>query len=95
VKLNQPDWSSHSHIVAFTAELRTENLLLHLMLNAFWGSLEFELPLPGSGRSWRRWIDTALGSPQDIVPWQESQPVAGFTYGVQARSVVVLLAALN
>ena len=28
VKLNQPDWSEHSHSIAFTAELRQERLLV-------------------------------------------------------------------
>ncbi len=92
VKLNQPDWSDHSHCLAFTAELQKEKMLLHLILNAYWEPLEFELPpLKGGGR-WRRWIDTALDSPQDIVPWKTSPMISGSLYRVEPRSVVVLFA---
>ena len=43
------------------------------------------------GREWRRWIDTALNSPQDIVPWQMAPTVAGDIYRAEARSVVMLI----
>ncbi len=38
VKLNQPDWSSQSHSVAFTAELQNEKMFFHLILNAYLGA---------------------------------------------------------
>ena len=62
----------------------------HLILNAYWEPLDFELPQAGRRRPWRRWIDTALDSPHDIVPWQAAPPVPGNTYRVEARSVVML-----
>ena len=71
VKLNEPDWGDCSHSIALGAELRREGLLFYLILNAYWEPLEFELPDLGDGCSWRRWIDTALDSPHDIVPWQD------------------------
>jgi isoamylase len=46
----------------------------------------------GPGDPWRRWIDTALASPQDIVPWQKASSVPGYTYRAGARSVMVLFA---
>ena len=45
--------------------------------------------------SWRRWIDTALDSPHDIIQWETAESVAGYVYRVQARSVVVLFAGTN
>ena len=45
---------------------------------------------PGGAGSWRRWIDTSLESPQDIVPWQTAPSVSGLTYRAGSRSVVVL-----
>ncbi len=91
VKLNCPDWSDNSHSIALEAVIREEKLHFVLILNAYWETLEFELPvlLNGSG-PWRRWIDTALTSPDDIVPWDSSPSVSGFAYQAQARSVVVL-----
>jgi len=92
VRLNQPDWSDHSRSVAFTAEIRKEKLRIHLIFNAHWAPLDFELPPPGKGaaNAWRRWIDTAQESPNDIVPWAKAPAVPGLTYRVEARSVVAL-----
>jgi isoamylase len=97
VKLNHPDWSDHSHSVAFSAELRKEKILYHLIFNAYWEPLEFELPQVGSAEAdpWRRWIDTSLESPRDIVEWQKAQSVPGHTYRAGPRSVVVLWARLS
>ena len=92
VKLHQPDWGDGSHSLALYAEVRREGLSLHLILNAYWEALEFELPDLGEGRPWRRWIDTALDSPHDIVPWQEARAVPGLSYRAEARSVVMLYA---
>jgi isoamylase len=72
------------------AELKQEGLRFHLILNAYWEPLEFELPKVESG-TWRRWIDTALDSPQDIVPWQTAPTVTGDIYRAEARSVVMLI----
>jgi len=94
VRLNQPDWSDYSHSIAFTAELSNEAMLAHLIFNAYWEPLDFELPpVAGEGENpWRRWIDTALPSPYDIVPWKEALPVLRSSYRAESRSVVVLWA---
>jgi isoamylase len=90
VKLYEPDWGDGSHSVALGAELRREGLLFHFILNAYWEPLEFELPMLEDGRRWRRWIDTALDSPDDIVAWENAVPVKENTYQVADRSVVML-----
>src|SRR5262249_9250567 len=75
VKLEQPDWGPWSHSLAFGAELRQEGLRFHLILNAYWEPLDFELPLLCDGReAWRRWIDTALDPPHEIVEWPIAPP---------------------
>jgi isoamylase len=96
-KLHRPDWSDQSHSVAFSAELKGEGLLVHFIFNAYWEPLEFELPRPekSEGGSWRRWIDTFLEAPQDIVPWQEAPSVSNHMYRSGPRSVVVLWASLE
>jgi glycogen operon protein len=96
-KLNQPDWAMWSRSLALTADIRAQQLKIYLILNAYWEPLDFELPAVDGGqeKSWRRWIDTALDSPQDIVLWQEAAPVSGRTYRVETRSVVVLFANLG
>ena len=89
VKLNQPDWSDSSFCLAFGGEMRGEGLLFHLILNAYWEPLDFELPKLEFGR-WRRWIDTSLDSPNDISPWEQALEVPGNSYRAEDRSVVML-----
>ena len=91
VKVGQPDWGEHSHSLAFEAVLRREGLRVYLILNSYWEPLEFELPPTSDAGPWRRWIDTALESPQDIVPWETALPLASQTYRAVARSAVMLL----
>jgi glycogen operon protein len=92
VTLNHPDWHDNSHSLAFGAELPREQLRFHLLLNAYWQPLDFELPAlhQAGGNRWRRWIDTALDAPHDIVPWQTAPAVPGCTYRAAARSIVML-----
>jgi isoamylase len=90
VKVGQPDWGEHSHAFAFEAWLRQEELRIYLILNAYWESLEFELPAVSGAGSWRRWIDTSLEPPWEINPWETAPPLSGCTYRAAAHSVVVL-----
>jgi glycogen operon protein len=93
VKLNAPDWSHESHTLAATAPLLGYRLLLHLIINAYWQPLEFEVPaLAELQGSWRRCVDTYLDPPDDICGWTNAQRLQGSTCLVQPRSVVVLLA---
>ena len=94
VRLDQPDWGPYSHSLAFGAELPRAGLRLHLIINAYWQALDFELPAAEPGMPWRRWIDTSLDSPNDIVPWQDAPATPGAAYPAAARSVVVLWAPL-
>ena len=89
VRLDQPDWGEESHSVALSGELRNQGIRFYLILNTYWEPLEFELPASPSG-TWRRWIDTSLDSPDDIVPWEEALPIAGNKYPAADRSVVML-----
>ena len=93
VKLNQPDWSSFSHSIVIGGELESEGVLAHIIFNAYWEPLDFELPSLCEGRgNWWRWIDTALDPPHEICEWNAEQAVLGTTYLAGARSVVVLIA---
>lgn len=93
VKLGWPDWSYHSHSLAFS--VRGQRGSFHLILNAYWEPLEFELPAPppGSAGGWQRVIDTYLEPPDDFCPWAEAPLIDTPTYVAQPRSLVLLLAA--
>jgi glycogen operon protein len=88
-RIGQPDWSPESHSIALGVELSGEGLRGHVIANAYWEPLEFELPA-ATGGAWRRWIDTALAPPNDIVAWQSAPAIPGRAYRAGARSVVVL-----
>jgi len=91
VRINQPDWSNWSHSVALSAEFVNEGKLVHWILNAYWEPLDFELPAGGAPeRQWKRWIDTSLDTPEDIVPWEDARPIVGTTYRVAPHSVAIL-----
>ena len=92
VRLENPDWQPDSHSLAFTLEHEAADERLHVMLNAYWQSLEFELPAPGPVRQWKRIADTFLPSPLDIARRTEAVSVAGSHYLVMPRSAVILFA---
>jgi glycogen operon protein len=91
VDLDRPDWSDHSHTLAVTLESQRGSFLLHAIFNAYWEPLAFELPpAPTSYDVWRRCIDTALASPDDICHVADATEVSSARYVAQPRSVVVL-----
>ena len=92
VKLNQPDWNTCSHSVALSVQLPSENLLVYFIFNAYWSRSTLNCLLWIRKVSWRRWIDTYLDSPQDIVPWETAPVVPSHTYRTGPRSIVVLWA---
>jgi glycogen operon protein len=94
VKLGNPDWSPGSRSLALEATL-PDGIRIYLILNAYWEALDFELPAPGGTRIWRRWIDTTLEPPDEIVDWPTAPKVAGSRYHAGPRSVVVLVATLD
>jgi glycogen operon protein len=97
VRLGEPDWHPSSHSLVLGAEFRSEKVLLHFIINAYWEPLDFKLPRVDNGKRapWRRWIDTSLPSPNDIVEWQTAPAVFGHRYQVRERTVVVLFRPLD
>jgi glycogen operon protein len=95
VKLNSPDWGYESHTLSATVSVPGNQLLLHLMINAYWVVLSFELPLGGDTyEPWRRCLDTFLDSPDDVRTWSQAPAIESSTYTVQPRSVVLLMTRL-
>lgn len=88
IRLHRPDWADHSHSIAVTVRGR---FAVHLMINAWWKELLFEIPKRSGERVWRRWIDTSRPSPDDICDWLEGPPVTGATCRVEPRSIVALV----
>ncbi len=90
VKLGQPDWGHHSHSLAFELVHPEFEEHLHVIVNAYWEPLDFELPLLPFGKTWHRVIDTSLASPEDFSDPPTPLPDGQMKYTAQARSVVLL-----
>jgi isoamylase len=92
VQIGKPDWGENSHSVAFTLHNIPVSQVRYVAINAYWQPLEFGLP-PVKGDSdaaWLRLMDTSLPSPDDISEEGERSVVAGASYIVNPRSIVML-----
>jgi glycogen operon protein len=88
-QLNNPNWNDpNERTLAMTVAGSGGDVDIHVMLNMYWEPLDFELPVD---RSWFKAVDTAAQPPHDIEDPGSETPVAGSTYSVQGRSVVVLI----
>jgi len=88
----QPDRSDDSRSLALTLTSTSHRFRCALMVNAWWEPLTFTLPEADFGsQCWHRWIDTTLPSPDDIVPWDQAEPVDQTQVELGPRSVVVLI----
>jgi glycogen operon protein len=99
VRLNAPDWSPNSHSLGLTVTsdvTRGPNgqYLTHMIFNAYWSALDFDLPPLPPGSSWRIFLDTGQPFPDDIHDRADAPPVNRPTYRAAPRSVVVLVADL-
>jgi pullulanase/glycogen debranching enzyme len=76
LRLDQPDWADDSHSLACTFRNIRKRFFIHLMINAYWESLHFELPLMGRGASgWHR-IDAPMRRTTSVNG--KRRPIAGF-----------------
>jgi isoamylase len=93
VKLFNPDWSDHSHSIAFTVRSLSGNLFMHFMVNAYSESLEFELPEYIEQRKciWKRWIDTSLESPYDITEMYQAPEISENVHKLSPYSLAILI----
>jgi isoamylase len=62
---------------------------LYVMINGHWEDHNFTVP-EGAPSDWRRVVDTALSSPEDIVEPGKEPTLETASYPVRARSVVML-----
>ena len=95
VHLGQPDWRPISHSLAFELQHRAFDEHLHVMLNAYWEPLTFELPPLFENVRWRRIVDTALPSPDDFCLPDVAPVIEDYYYRVAEHSVVVVQALQN
>jgi isoamylase len=91
-RLGQPVWDDpEGRAFAFTLAGFGGESDIHVMMNMYWGNLDFDVP-EASGWHWYRVIDTAAKAPNDIAdPGQEVTIGNTRTMNVRGRSVVLLI----
>src|SRR5262249_41171783 len=92
VHLNQPDWGQDSHSLAYELVQPQSQEHFHVMLNAYWEPLSFDLPALPPGQQWHRLLDTALPDGQDFS--EPASPLAAgeHQYRLEPRATAVLVA---
>jgi glycogen operon protein len=90
-KLDNPGWNDpNGRALSLTLAGFAGDVDIHIMLNMYWESLDFELPKV-QGRIWLRAVDTSQAPPHDIADFGGEHPLVGNAYAVPERSVVVLI----
>ncbi|NEN89173.1 MAG: glycogen debranching protein GlgX [Okeania sp. SIO3H1] len=95
VNLGKPDWWDDSRTLAFSLKHPESGEYFHIILNAYWKPLMFELPRLKKGESWYLIINTAFPSPKDFNDLDTATKVIGVRYRVEPRAAIVLMAKLN
>ncbi len=90
VRLGRPDWSDASHSLAYSLRLPDGSEHLHVLLNAFWEALVFELPPLPPDRAWHRIVHTGLSAPEDIYPPGKAPQIWEAQIELPTRSICVL-----
>ncbi|GLV56101.1 glycogen debranching enzyme [Dictyobacter sp. S3.2.2.5] len=91
-QLAKPGWDDPaSRVLAFTIWSGEDAHDIHVMMNMDFVRLRFQVPVVGKGKCWKRIIDTALASPDDIVEQKQAQYMADNTYELAEHSIVVLV----
>lgn len=92
VKLGKPDIAADSHTLAFTLNYPKAQESVHVMLNAFKESLNFEIPPLHHDSRWTQVVNTALSSPNDLLLPAEAPIIESKSIDVKEYSVIVLSA---
>jgi glycogen operon protein len=77
--------------LSYTLKNREYPYRMHVMVNAYWEHLSFQIPKPKGGQPWKRIINTGIETPNDIVAFDKAPVIRGGSVYVNARSVVVLV----
>ena len=87
IKLNRPDWGHWSHTISYSINEASKGSAMWIGLNAYSKSMFFELPTPIS--KWKKLLDTANKSSDELIPPQEVFNQK--TIEIKSKSLIVLL----
>jgi isoamylase len=86
--LYSPDWHDNtSKVLAFTIAGKTENCLdIHVMMNFHYFPLNFQIPAPVEGRTWKLFVDTSM----DNSTFKKKTIINNPEYLVNSYSIIIL-----
>jgi isoamylase len=89
--LGSPGWSDlEARSLAMTLAGFGGEQDVHVMMNMYWNTLAFEVPVL-SDRRWFQAVNTAASSPDDIAEPGAEKPCDGNICDVEGRSIVILV----
>lgn len=91
IHLGIPDWNVGSRTLAFSLKHPESGEYFHIMLNAYWKPLMFELPPLERGENWYLIVNTAFTSPKDFNNLDVATKVIGVRYRLEPRAAVILM----
>lgn len=91
VELNKPDWSENSHSLAFTLFHPEAKETIHVVVNAFWKNLKYQIPKL-KGKKWHKVVDTSALAPNDFFEFGKGEIVEKKLITVKDRTIIVLVA---
>ena len=91
VELNKPDWSDNSHSLAFTLFHPEAKETIHVVVNAFWKNLKYQIPKL-KGKKWHKVVDTSALAPNDFFEFGKGEIVEKKLITVKDRTIIVLVA---
>lgn len=89
VELNKPDWSKNSRTLAFSLFHPEADEVIHVMVNAYWKSLKFQIP-ELKERHWYKVVDTSASAPDDFIDSGDARSVDRKFVDVMDRSIVII-----
>lgn len=90
VKLNEPDWSNNSRCLAFTLLHPEANEEIHVMVNAYWKDLKFQIPKLKK-KKWVKVLDTSASTPNDFYQTGQEENIDKKLINIMDRSIIILM----
>ncbi|MCG8309883.1 MAG: glycogen debranching protein GlgX [Cytophagales bacterium] len=91
VHLNKPDWSENSRSLAFTLFHPAANEIIHVIVNAYWKKLKFQIPKLVE-KKWYKIVDTSEVAGKDFSALGKGATIDQRKIQVPDRSIIVMMA---
>ena len=83
------NWSKNSRTLAFSLFHPEADEVIHVMVNAYWKSLKFQIP-ELKERHWYKVVDTSASAPDDFIDSGDARSVDRKFVDVMDRSIVII-----